>query len=368
MPSPPLRVAIAGCGEVSQVIHLPTLANLAHLYKVVALSDVSDRALWHCRSKWGVDKLFSDFYEMLKWGDFDVVFILTADEYHTPYAVAAAEARKAVFIEKPMSLTHADAESIITAQERYKIPIMVGYMRRYAEAFNVFKHMVGEVKRIDYCRVRDIIGENDFFVQQSGTYSIKTNDFPPDANQDRLARADAIAATAIPTRASSARDVATYRLLGSLGSHDLSAMRELLGGVPRSCLAASRNSDPDGRHPFLTALFEYDGFTAVYETGIDKVGVFDASIEVCGDGKRLRLDYDTPYVKGLPITINVRETDSSTGQYVEKTIRPTYTDAYTLELEELHRVITKGAKCKTGPSDAAEDLKIFDMIMGSLRN
>ena len=62
------------------------------------------------------------------------------------------------------------------------------------------------------------------------------------------------------------------------------------------------------------------------------------------------------------------ETDSSTGQYVEKAIRPTYTDAYTLELEELHRVITKGAKCKTGPSDAAEDLKIFDMIMGSLRN
>jgi len=70
-------------------------------------------------------------------------------------------------------------------------------------------------------------------------------------------------------------------------------MRELLGGVPKSCFAATRNADPTGKHPFITAMLEYEGFTTIYETGIDKVGVFDASIEVCGDGKRLRLDYDT---------------------------------------------------------------------------
>ncbi|GAA5957229.1 hypothetical protein JCM3765_000398 [Sporobolomyces pararoseus] len=367
MPSVPLRVAIAGCGEVAQVIHLPTLANLSHLYRVVALSDVSQNALSHCSSKWGIEKCYSDYYKMIKDAEFDVVFILTADEYHTPYAVAAADAGNAVFIEKPMSLTHGNAKSIIEAQERNKVPIMIGYMRRYAEAFNVFKKMVKELKSIDYCRVRDIIGENDFFVSQSGTYSIKTSDFPPSANEDRNSRSNEISSTAIPSRASSPRDVSTYRLLGSLGSHDLSAMRELLGGVPKSCLAASRNSDPTGKHPFITAMFEYEGFTTIYETGIDKVGVFDASIEVCGDGKRLKLDYDTPYVKGLPITINVRETDSS-GHYIEKTVRPTYTDAYTLELEELYKVITEGKECKTGPRDAAEDLEIFDMIMNNLRN
>ena len=65
--------------------------------------------------------------------------------------------------------------------------------------------------------------------------------------------------------------------------------------------------------------------------------------------------------------VNVQETDSS-GHYVERTIRPTYTDAYTLELEELYQVVTQGKECKTGPKDAAEDLKIFDMIMNNLRN
>jgi len=124
----------------------------------------------------------------------------------------------------------------------------------------------------------------------TGTYSIKTSDFPPFANEDRLFRGRQIASSAIPTLASSPRDVSTYRLLGSLGSHDLSAMRELLGS-PKSCFAATRNQDDS--KPFITAMLEYEGFTTIYETGIDSVRVFDASIEVMGDGKRLRLDYDT---------------------------------------------------------------------------
>lgn len=93
-----------------------------------------------------------------------------------------------------------------------------------------------------------------------------------------------------PEQAANPRDVGTYRLLGGLGSHDLSAMRELLG-MPKRCIAATR-SKADGP-PFLTALFEYDGFTTTYETGIDQVADFDAHIEVIGDGKRLLLKYDT---------------------------------------------------------------------------
>ncbi|GAA5856994.1 hypothetical protein JCM5353_001873 [Sporobolomyces roseus] len=364
MSSRVLRVAIAGCGEVAQVTHLPTLALMNHLYRVTALSDISQDALDHCSKKFGVEKTFTDYYEMLKFKEIDVVFILTADEYHAPFAVAAAEAGKAVFIEKPMALTREGAESIMQAQEKNRVPIMVGYMRRYAEAFCVFKKMVQELKSIDYARVRDIIGENDFFVQQSGTYSIKTSDFPPSANEDRLSRGRQIASSAIPTLASSPRDVSTYRLLGSLGSHDLSAMRELLGS-PKSCFAATRNQDDS--KPFITAMLEYEGFTTIYETGIDSVRVFDASIEVMGDGKRLRLDYDTPYVKGLPITINVRESTPD-GHYVEKTIRPTYKDAYTLELEELYEIVVNGKECKTGPKDAVQDLEIFSMIMSNLRN
>ncbi|GAA5864623.1 hypothetical protein JCM1840_002176 [Sporobolomyces johnsonii] len=358
-----LRVGIAGCGEVAQVTHLPTLALLKHQYRVTALFDVSLGLLKHCSSKFGVEKIYTDFADLIEDPEVDVVFILTADEYHASFAVAAADAGKAVFIEKPMALTREDAKAIIEAEERNKVCIMVGYMRRYALAYNVFKELVGELKQIDYVTVRDIIGDNSFFVEQSGAFPVKFDDFPAAANEDRIRRGAAIAKAALGDRAASARDVSTYRLLGSLGSHDLSAMRELLG-VPKSCFAATRAKGPS---PFITALFEYESFTATYETGIDDVRVFDAFIEVMGDGKRIKLDYDTPYVKGLPITITVLESDQD-GHHVERTIRPTYKDAYTIELEELYDCIVNGKKCKTGPQDAAQDLLIFDMVMKNLRN
>lgn len=83
------------------------------------------------------------------------------EHHHRSRAIQSEKLRR-LFFQRSTSLAHGDC------RDDDQIPIMVGYMRRYAEAFNVFKHMVGEVKRIDYCRVRDIIGENDFFVQQSG--------------------------------------------------------------------------------------------------------------------------------------------------------------------------------------------------------
>ncbi|GAA5875249.1 hypothetical protein JCM8547_006879 [Rhodosporidiobolus lusitaniae] len=347
-----IRVGLIGCGEVAQTTHLPTFQLLAHQYKVTALADVSQNSLDHCATKFGIAKTFTNSSDLIK-------------DPEASIAVDAADAGKHVFIEKPMALTHKDAQSIIDAQERNKVVIFVGYMRRYAGAFQVMKEEVKKLKSISFVSVRDIIGMNSFFVDQSGTFPKAFTDFPADANADRQARGKAIAETAIGSRASDPRDVMTYRLLGGLGSHDLSAMRELIG-LPKKCIAASR-VQPPGPPLFITAMFEYEGYTAVYETGIDQVGSFDAHIEVIGDGKRLKLQYDTPYVKGLPVTLTIKETDEN-GYFVERLIRPTYTDAYTLEYESLYKSITEGAPVKTTPKDAAEDLKIFDMLFESMYN
>ncbi|BGO88959.1 hypothetical protein NBRC10512_005713 [Rhodotorula toruloides] len=363
--APVLRIGIVGCGEVAQTTHLPTLALLSHLYKVTALCDVSPGLLQHCATKFGTEKTYSNITQLVKDPEVDVVFVLSADEYHASHAVAAADAGKHVFIEKPMALTREDAQAIIDAQERNKVVIFVGYMRRYAGAFERMKEELKSVNKIRYVTVRDIIGHNHFFVNQSGSFPVTFSDFPADASSDRLSRARKIANSALsPSQAKSEREVATYRLLGSLGSHDLSAMRELFG-VPKRCIAATR-SQGDAT-PFISALFDYGDFTAKYETGIDEVADFDAHIEVFGDNKRLKLAYDTPYVKGLPITLEIKETDSS-GHYSSRTIRPTYKDAYTLELEQLYEAVVHGKPVKTDPKDAEKELGVFEMVMTALVN
>jgi hypothetical protein len=88
---------------------------------------------------------------------------------------------------------------------------------------------------------------------------------------------------------------------------------------------------------------------------------FDAHLEIYSLKKSVRIEYDTPYVKGLPTTMHIRE--EANGVYKETMVRRTYEDPYTLETKELYNLIVHGIPVKTTTEDAANDLKIFQMIM-----
>ncbi|PWZ00095.1 NAD(P)-binding protein [Testicularia cyperi] len=367
-----LRVGVVGAGEVTQVVHLPTLKFLSDKYTVTAICDVSKEAAEYVANKWSVTQTYTSSAEMVKQSDIDVVLIANSDEYHASCAVEAADAGKHVFIEKPMALTRSQAKQIEEAASRNNVKIFVGYMRRYAPAFAEFKRLLAESGPIRHAIVKDIIGPNSFFVSQSGTDSKKfVNDIPAAASSDKSERADAILREAIgETKAADSRLGFVYRLLGSLGSHDLSFMREGLGGKPDRCTSAFASHDG----MFISASFEYtnrgehkgsEKYSVFYTTGIHNVGVFESFLEVFTDDRVLRIDIDTPYVKGLAIQVTVKENDSR-GQYSERIIRPTYQDAYTTEFLDLYEALTTGRDLKTTPTDAMEDLDIFDMIMQHL--
>ena len=110
-----------------------------------------------------------------------------------------------------------------------------------------------------------------------------------------------------------------------------------------------------------SAILEYPGFSVTYESGIDNVPRFDAHIEVYSMTKTVRVKYDTPYIKGLPVTMTVCE--NADGTYRESTITRTYEDPYTLEMKELYQMVANGKEVKTTAKDARRDLEIFQMIM-----
>lgn len=352
-----LNVGVVGTGEVAQVIHLPILAALQEKFQISALCDISEESLLYTSKKYGVTNLYTDAKELVKQTDLDLVLVLNSDEYHAEVAVDAANAGKHVLIEKPMALTLEDADAIIDAKNKNNVKIMVGYMRRYAPAFEAAIKEIGELDKVLYARVRDIIGSNSYFVDQSGTYPKRFTDIPGSAMTDRNERAMDITKRALGD--ANPQLASIYRLLGGLGSHDLSVMREALG-MPVNVAGASANGN------FLNVLFEYEDFTVNYETGIDGHGRFDAHLEVYGPQKTVRVEYDTPYIKSLPIKLIVSETNAD-GIYKESVIRPTYVDPYTIELETLYDAIVNNKAIKTTPEDAKEDLVIFKMIMDQLQ-
>jgi predicted dehydrogenase len=116
---------------------------------------------------------------------------------------------------------------------------------------------------------------------------------------------------------------------------------------------------------FFTVLLAYDRYHALLEIGFDEQYRFDAHIEVYGEKRTLRVQYDTPYIRHLPTTLSVQD---STGEaHVQSVHRPTFKDPYTHELEAFHAVATGQSVPKTTPEDFATDLRLFIRIVDVMR-
>ncbi|EON97503.1 putative myo-inositol 2-dehydrogenase protein [Phaeoacremonium minimum UCRPA7] len=239
-------------------------------------------------------------------------------------------------------------------------------MRRYAPSLQAFKREASTIETIKYARVRDIIGPNAYFIGQSGTEPQKFfDDIPLEAGQDRKNRLALLLEEAwdTPFADLSAAQMDYCCLLANLGSHGLSLMREVLGGLPEEVLASTDNAR------WYTKMFDYrnksapnERFTALYETGIDSVPHFDSEVVIFGEKKTVRIAYDTPFVKGLGITVEIDELNEY-GEKCHRSLQTSYEDAYTAELREFYEIAVHGKQIKTTATDAVEDLKLFRMMM-----
>lgn len=322
----------------------------------------------HCASKFSIPKATTDANELFQDSEIDVVFILTLDEYHASYTIAALQAGKTVMIEKPMTLSLQSGKEILEAERIAPngARVFVGYMRRYAPSLTAFKREIATIDSIKYARVRDIIGPNSYFIGQSGCFPSKhVDDIPVSASQDRQARLSKLLEEAwqIPYGDLSAGQIDYCCLLANLGSHGLGVMREVLGGLPEKVLASTDNSR------WYTTMFEYRNrkepgslFTCVYESGIDSVPRFDSHVTVYGERKSVSIRYDTPFVKGLGISVEIDEMNEF-GDKVHRSLQTSYEDAYTAELKEFHACVVGVKPFKTTAEDAMEDLKIFSMML-----
>lgn len=74
--------------------------------------------------------------------------------------------------------------------------------------------------------------------------------------------------------------------------------------------------------------------------------------------------YDSPYVKGLPITVEVEEVNDH-GEIQKRTVLSSYEDAYTAQFQVLHESLTNGKPIKTDLVDALQDLRLYDLLYQS---
>jgi predicted dehydrogenase len=346
-----IRVGIVGCGEVTQIMHWPSLFQLADQFEVTALCDVSLLVLEELGRLWNINSLATNHRDLVTREDVDAVLIANPNAFHAEVVLDAIAAGKHVLVEKPMCVTHREASQIIAAQKNSDVVVQVGYMRRYAPAFLEACEVVRKMGEIKFARVRDFIGFNSLIVNATSRV-IRDKQLSESVKSETKLREDASLDEALGRRSTSALRRA-YTLMLGLSSHDLSAMRELLGVPAKVIFAAQRSGGL-----YLTAAFDYGAYVCQFETGIDHIARFDAHLEVYGDKQVVRVQYDTPYVRNSPIRLFTMEASGQDG-VINRTSHPAWGDPFIEQWKVFYQNVTKNQVPKTDPTDFAHDLELF---------
>ena len=353
-----VKVGMIGVGTVSQLMHLPILSGLRDMYQITAVSDVSPTQLEYIAKTYHA-KAYANPYELVKDPDVDAVFVCSPDQYHADYALAALEAGKHVFVEKPVTLCIEDLEKLIAAEKAHPDQIcMVGYMRRYGEGFLKCKELLSaDDRKIEYMRFRDIILEGDFFIDQT-KQPLLCADISDEVKAESAARRYEQVGRALGEGCTEQQRI-TYVMLTGLGCHTLAAVRELVG-LPVEIESVSVR----GEH--VVIVFRYDDFLAVYEIVNDQAVVqFDAAIEIYQHDRRMKLKYETPYLRYQPQTFEVIE--STRGDTKTTLYGPDYRDPFEYEVKYYHDCIVNHVRPKSDFSDAMADMVLFRDICKKIK-
>jgi len=147
-----LNIGIIGAGSVAEAHLKAYQANEgANLYAVADLNEARARAT---ADKYGMDKFFADYRELLADPKIDAVSICTWNNLHAEMSIAALRAGKHVLLEKPLSRTVEEAERIRDAVRESGKILQVGFVRRYDENAQIMRQFIekGELGEIYYAK------------------------------------------------------------------------------------------------------------------------------------------------------------------------------------------------------------------------
>jgi predicted dehydrogenase len=111
-----IKVGIIGVGQIGKH-HIDNYTKIPGV-EIVALADINEEEARRVAERVGVKWVFRNFRDLLAMEEIDAVDVCLHNNLHAPVAIAAMEAGKHVYCEKPLAGSYADAKAMIEARER----------------------------------------------------------------------------------------------------------------------------------------------------------------------------------------------------------------------------------------------------------
>lgn len=137
----PVRWGIIGCGDVCEVKSGPVFSKVDGSSLVAVMRRDRAKAEDFAR-RHRVSRFYDDAAALTNDPDVNAIYIATPPESHEMYAIAAIDARKPVYVEKPVALNSSSCRRMMEHSEKQGVPITVAHYRRELEIFRRVKTLV----------------------------------------------------------------------------------------------------------------------------------------------------------------------------------------------------------------------------------
>ena len=137
-------VGIIGAGNFTSSTILPNLKKLNANIKYIASSGGLSSTIM--AKKYGITNSTSDYHEILKDEEVDLVLVTTQHHMHAKMTIEAINAGKSVFVEKPLALNEDELDEIIGNYNSKNLNVSVGFNRRFAPLAKKMKKVLGSSK------------------------------------------------------------------------------------------------------------------------------------------------------------------------------------------------------------------------------
>jgi predicted dehydrogenase len=351
-PAGRLRVGLVGTGLIAQVMHLNYLAELADRFEVAAVCDVVADSARACAERYRIPAVFTDAGDLLR-HPLDAVMVLTSGS-HAPIAIAAAQAGRHVFVEKPMCFSVTEGRAMVAAADQAGVTLMVGYPKRYDPAFARFRAEAGQLTGARLLRVTTLESPVPPYVQH---YRLLPRFPAPDAFARRLREdTDARVRSAIGPASGLERHVYELVLLDTL-VHELNTVRGLLGEPDRLDWVSLAEDH-------VTVMLRFGDLpVAIHWIDLPGIARYEMEFALYAPDRRACLSFPSPFLRNEPAVLTVEGGDPGGARSWQSREVVSYESGFKAELEAFGECVVQGTVPATSGRDGLRDIALCEAII-----
>jgi predicted dehydrogenase len=272
--------------------------------------------------------------------------------------VAAAEAGRHVFAEKPMCFSAAEAQSMIAAADAAGVTLMVGYPKRYDPGYARLLAEAADAKDARLLRVTTM--ESPFLPYLEHHSLPVPAPMPADIKSKLQAESDASIAAAIGGDDDLARRVYKNVLLDTL-VHELNTVRGILGEPDRLDFA-------DLRQEAVTVLLRFGAIrAAIHWLDLPGIARYQMEFALYAPDRRITLTFPSPYLRNEPAALVVEGGEPGTPRSWRREDVVGYESGFKRELEAFHSCVVSRTEPVTSGRDGLADIALCQSIVECYR-